>query len=98
MRDQGQRVDVVPHQRLEHGVDHAVARHARLAVELRGDDFQAVMAAARSFGVTNVQSAFVEQLKRLWRERGQPVADLRFDRGGVHWCRRRPRDGRRIHR
>ena len=84
MRDQGQRVDVVPHEWIEHGVDYAVVRYARLAVELRGDDFRAVMAATRRFGVTNVQSAFVDQLKRLGRERGQPVADLRFDRGDLH--------------
>ena len=42
------------------------------------------MAATRRFGVTNVQSAFVEQFKRLGCERGQPGADLRFDRGGLH--------------
>jgi len=29
LRDQGQRVDVVLHRRLEHGVDYAVARNAR---------------------------------------------------------------------
>jgi hypothetical protein len=41
LRDQGQRVNVVLHQRLEHDVDHAVARNARdLAGELRGDDIQ----------------------------------------------------------
>ena len=88
LRDQGQRVDVVPHQRLEHRVDRAVARYARQASELRGDDFQAVMAATRRFGVTNVQRTFVDQLKRLRRERGQPVSDLRLDRGGFHFVRR----------